>query len=58
MSHTDQLSELIRLWNCLDSGQREGVLRLLRAIIREEAQIIVEGKDDDETRLQDDHNGD
>lgn len=36
MSHTDQLSELIRLWNCLNDGQREAVLRLMKTIAEEE----------------------
>lgn len=54
MSHVDQLSELIRLWNCLDDSQREGILGLLRII------IIVEegGRDDDGVEIQDDDDGD
>lgn len=41
---TDQLAELIRLWNRLNDGQREGVLRLLRIIVEEGEE------DDDEAR--------
>lgn len=35
MYDTAQLDELLELWDCLDNGQREGLLRLLRAIIEE-----------------------